>query len=36
MIQPLNTAVNLPSGHWTPATLDCLKTENFSYTVTGT
>lgn len=28
---PLNTAVNLP-GSWNPETLDCLKTENFSYT----
>ena len=28
----LNTAVNLPSDHWTPAVLDCLKTENFTYT----
>jgi hypothetical protein len=29
---PLNTAVNLPAGAWTPAALDCLKTENFTYT----
>lgn len=29
---PLNSAVNFPSAHWTPATLDCLKTENFTYT----
>ena len=28
---PLNGAVNLPS-NWNPATLDCLKTENFTYT----
>ncbi len=28
---PLNTAVNLPAS-WNPGTLDCLKTENFSYT----
>jgi hypothetical protein len=28
---PLNGAVNLPS-NWNAATLDCLKTENFSYT----
>jgi len=29
---PLNTAVNLPMLSWTPAALDCLKTENFTYT----
>jgi hypothetical protein len=28
---PLNAAVNLPSS-WNAATLDCLKTENFTYT----
>ncbi|HKW96961.1 MAG TPA: hypothetical protein VJN43_04465 [Bryobacteraceae bacterium] len=28
---PFNAAVNLPSS-WNPATLDCLKTENFTYT----
>jgi hypothetical protein len=28
----LNTAVNLPGDAWTPAALDCLKTENFTYT----
>lgn len=28
----LNTAVNLPIHSWTPAALDCLKTENFTYT----
>jgi len=28
---PLNGAVNLPSS-WNPGTLDCLKTENFSFT----
>jgi hypothetical protein len=29
---PLNGAVNLPSTAWTAAKLDCLKTENFTYT----
>jgi hypothetical protein len=29
---PLNTAVNLPRSAWTPAKLDCLKTENFTFT----
>jgi len=29
---PLNTAVNLPTLSWTPAALDCLKTENFTHT----
>ena len=29
---PLNGAVNLPRTHWTPANLDCFKTENFLYT----
>ena len=29
---PLMPGVNLPSTHWTPAKLDCLKTENFTYT----
>ena len=28
----LNTAVNLPTDSWTAAALDCLKTENFTYT----
>ena len=28
----LNTAVNYPSNSWTPASLECLKTENFTYT----
>ncbi|MBS1859626.1 MAG: hypothetical protein JST11_29920 [Acidobacteria bacterium] len=28
----LNTAVNLPVANWTPSVLDCLKTENFTYT----
>ncbi len=29
---PMMPGVNLPSSHWTPAALDCLKTENFTYT----
>jgi hypothetical protein len=29
---PLNGAVNLPGSVWTAAKLDCLKTENFTYT----
>jgi len=29
---PLNGLVNYPAAHWTPATLDCLKTESFTYT----
>ena len=29
---PLNRAVNLAVGHWTPARMDCLKTENFTFT----
>jgi hypothetical protein len=29
---PLNRAVNFPAAYWTPATLACLKTENFTYT----
>jgi hypothetical protein len=29
----LNTAANYPSPHWTPANLDCLKTESFTYTL---
>jgi hypothetical protein len=29
---PLNQKVNFPASHWTPARLDCLKTENFTYT----
>ncbi len=28
----LNTAVNYPTAYWTPSTLDCLKTESFTYT----
>jgi hypothetical protein len=28
----LNTLVNYPLAHWTPATLACLKTESFTYT----
>jgi hypothetical protein len=27
-----NRVVNYPAAHWTPAALDCLKTESFSYT----
>jgi hypothetical protein len=29
---PLGSAVNLPGTSWTPAKLDCLKTENFTFT----
>ncbi len=29
---PFNRAVNFPSTYWTPAALDCLKTESFTYT----
>lgn len=29
---PFNRAVNFPSTYWTPATLECLKTESFTYT----
>jgi hypothetical protein len=29
---PLNRAVNYPMADWTPATLECLKTESFGYT----
>jgi hypothetical protein len=29
---PLNKIVNYPAASWTPATLTCLKTENFIYT----
>ena len=29
---PLNPGVNLPLTHWTPARLNCLKTENFTFT----
>jgi hypothetical protein len=29
---PFNRAVNFPSDYWTPAILDCLKTESFTYT----
>jgi len=28
----LNTSVNLVRESWTPITIDCLKTENFTYT----
>jgi hypothetical protein len=29
---PLDELINLPSAYWTPATLACFKTENFTYT----
>ena len=29
---PLNRLVNFPRAHWTPGVLECLKTENFTYT----
>jgi hypothetical protein len=29
---PLNRIINLPRSDWTPASLNCLKTENFTYT----
>jgi hypothetical protein len=29
---PLNRIINFPADHWTPVTLACLKTENFTYT----
>ena len=29
---PLNRLVNFPHAKWTPAVLECLKTENFTYT----
>ena len=29
---PLNRTVNFPHSFWTPSTLTCLKTENFTYT----
>jgi hypothetical protein len=29
---PLNRIINFPQGDWTVAALDCLKTENFTYT----
>ena len=29
---PMTQVVNLPSAYWTPAALNCLKTENFTYT----
>jgi len=29
---PLNQIINLPQNSWTPAKLNCLKTENFTYT----
>jgi len=30
----LNTLINYPASDWTPANLDCLKTESFTYTFT--
>ena len=29
---PLNEIINFPTAYWTPANLNCLKTENFIYT----
>jgi hypothetical protein len=29
---PLNRVINYPAAHWTAANLECLKTENFTYT----
>ena len=29
----LNNVINFPASAWTPATLDCLKTESFTYTL---
>jgi hypothetical protein len=29
---PLNRVINFPHGDWTPSSLNCLKTENFTYT----
>jgi hypothetical protein len=29
---PLNTGVNLPRMNWAPSKIDCLKTENFTFT----
>ncbi len=29
---PLNAIINYPTAYWTPASLACLKTENFTYT----
>jgi hypothetical protein len=29
---PLTQVINLPTGSWTPAKLNCFKTENFTYT----
>uniref|UniRef100_Q01Z29 Non-contractile tail sheath TIM barrel domain-containing protein n=1 Tax=Solibacter usitatus (strain Ellin6076) TaxID=234267 RepID=Q01Z29_SOLUE len=29
---PLNSKINFPATYWTPARIDCLKTENFTYT----
>ena len=29
---PLNGGVNLPRSNWTPSKIDCLKTENFTFT----
>lgn len=29
---PFNKVINLPTGDWSPLRLDCLKTENFSFT----
>ena len=30
---PLNQVINYPTAAWTPATLDCIKTESFTYTL---
>jgi hypothetical protein len=30
---PLNLVINYPTGDWTPANLNCLKTESFTYTL---
>src|SRR5262249_55555648 len=29
---PLNRVINLPTSAWSPTTLDCFKTENFTFT----
>lgn len=31
---PLNRLINYPAAHWTPSTLDNLKTESFTFTIT--
>ena len=31
---PLNSVINYPVSAWTPETLDCLKTESFTFTFT--